>query len=159
MYEIYTIIMIDVGGIDLKGIVEEHQRSKGIQDKGQSQAQGKGQGKGNKRGRKGGAGGDDGGGGGSMPSSTELSYSIIIFVATCQRCQQTTEVLLEMGVDCVPLHAMLPQSQRVTSLAKFKSHTARILVSTDVASRGLDIPAVDLVINLDLPKVGWLLNY
>ena len=106
--------MIDVGGIDLKGIVEEHQRSKGIQDKGQSQAQSKGQGKGTKRDRKGGASGDDGGGGGGMPSSIELSYSIIIFVATCQRCQQTTEVLLEMGVDCVPLHAMLPQVTLVT---------------------------------------------
>ena len=58
----------------------------------------------------------------------------------------------------MPLHAMLPQSQRVASLAKFKSHTARILVSTDVASRGLDIPAVDLVINLDLPKVGMHRN-
>jgi ATP-dependent RNA helicase DDX49/DBP8 len=48
---------------------------------------------------------------------------------------------------------MMSQARRLASLGKFKSHVCRILVATDVASRGLDIPQLELVINLDLPKV------
>jgi ATP-dependent RNA helicase DDX49/DBP8 len=82
-----------------------------------------------------------------------LSSSIMIFVGTCRRCQEISEILLEVGIDCVALHSMMPQSRRIASLAKFKSHFCRIMVSTDVAGRGLDIPSVDLVINMDLPKI------
>ena len=94
------MILIDIGGIDLQGIVEEHQRSKGIYDKGQGQGKGQGGGKGSgkgsgKRGRQGGGSGSGGSeGGGGMPSSTELSYSIIIFVATCQVIATPTTLLL-----------------------------------------------------------------
>lgn len=45
----------------------------------------------------------------------------------------------------------MTQNKRLSSLARFKSRDANILVATDVASRGLDIPEVDLVINYDLP--------
>ena len=83
-----------------------------------------------------------------------LSSSIMIFVGTCRRCQEITEILMELGIDCVALHSMMPQSRRIASLAKFKSHFSRIMVSTDVAGRGLDIPSVDLVINMDLPKIA-----
>ena len=83
-----------------------------------------------------------------------LSSSIMIFVGTCRRCQEIAEVLMELGIDCVALHSMMPQSRRISSLAKFKSHFSRIMVSTDVAGRGLDIPSVDLVINMDLPKIA-----
>jgi hypothetical protein len=62
------------------------------------------------------------------PSSNDLPFSIIIFAATCQRCQETVEVLKELNISCVGLHAMLPQQQRMNSLAQFKSHVARILV-------------------------------
>lgn len=82
-----------------------------------------------------------------------LSSSIMIFVGTCRRCQEISETLIEVGIDCVALHSMMPQSKRIASLAKFKSHFCRIMISTDVAGRGLDIPSVDLVINMDLPKL------
>jgi len=60
--------------------------------------------------------------------------------------------LNEVGFDTVALHAMITQRQRLASLAKFKSHFSNILIATDVASRGLDIPAVSLVINHIIPN-------
>jgi len=82
------------------------------------------------------------------------SSSIIIFVGSCRRCQEVAEILNELGIDCVALHSMMTQLRRMAALGKFKSQVSRILIATDVASRGLDIPAVDVVINLDLPKVA-----
>lgn len=60
-------------------------------------------------------------------------------------------VLDGLGIPCLPLHSMITQRERLAALAKFKSHQTRILVATDVASRGLDIPSVDLVINHNVP--------
>lgn len=51
-----------------------------------------------------------------------------------------------------PLHSELPQRDRIDSLGRFRAQAARILVATDVASRGLDIPEVGLVINFDVPR-------
>lgn len=62
-------------------------------------------------------------------------------------------MLLEAGLHAVCLHSVLSQKRRLAALGKFKSSLVRILVSTDVASRGLDIPEVDLVVNYDLPRV------
>jgi ATP-dependent RNA helicase DDX49/DBP8 len=50
------------------------------------------------------------------------------------------------------LHSGLPQPQRISNLARFRAGAARILVATDVAARGLDIPEVALVINYDVPR-------
>ena len=50
------------------------------------------------------------------------------------------------------LHSLLSQRDRTDNLARFRASAARILVATDVASRGLDIPEVDLVINYDVPR-------
>jgi ATP-dependent RNA helicase DDX49/DBP8 len=84
--------------------------------------------------------------------SFTLKSSMIIFVSTCNRCQLVHEVLLQFGIDCVTLHSLLSQNRRAAALGKFKSQISKVLVATDVASRGLDIPEVDLVINLDIPK-------
>lgn len=78
--------------------------------------------------------------------------SIIIFTNTCKYTQVLGIVLSELGMKCVVLHSMIRQKERLASLAKFKSSQVNILIATDVASRGLDIPTVDLIINHNVPN-------
>ena len=79
--------------------------------------------------------------------------SVIVFAGTVHTCQLLQETLGLLGVETVALHAVKKQRHRVASLARFKSGEVRILIATDVASRGLDIPTVDMVINHDVPVV------
>ena len=58
---------------------------------------------------------------------------------------------LQSQIDNVALHSLLSQPQRAAALSRFRNSRAAVLVCTDVASRGLDIPQVDLVANYDLP--------
>ncbi|XP_064620653.1 probable ATP-dependent RNA helicase DDX49 [Lineus longissimus] len=83
---------------------------------------------------------------------TNKSSSIIIFTSTCKYCQIIGMILKDMGFQCVVLHSMIPQRYRLSALAQFKSNTIKILIATDVASRGLDIPTVDLIINHNIPN-------
>jgi len=78
--------------------------------------------------------------------------SIIIFTRTVHDTQRLSIILRVLGFAAVPLHGQLSQSARLGALAKFKSGGRRVLVATDVASRGLDIPSVDVVINFDIPS-------
>ncbi|KAJ9589008.1 hypothetical protein L9F63_017703, partial [Diploptera punctata] len=80
--------------------------------------------------------------------------SIMIFTDTCKNCQLLSMTLNEVGFENVALHAMIRQKERLAALARFKSNVVRILIATDVASRGLDIPAVEVVINHTLPNVA-----
>ena len=61
-------------------------------------------------------------------------------------------MLRTLGFGAIPIHGKMSQSKRVASLNKFKAGQRSILVATDVASRGLDIPSVDLVINFEIPR-------
>ena len=74
------------------------------------------------------------------------SSSMIIFTRTVHDAQRLSLVLRRLGFPAIPLHGQMTQSLRLASLNKFKSGGRSILVATDVASRGLDIPLVDLVI-------------
>ncbi|HCY54368.1 MAG TPA: RNA helicase, partial [Oceanicaulis sp.] len=56
------------------------------------------------------------------------------------------------GFSAAPIHGDLAQAQRTKTLADFKSDQVRILVASDVAARGLDIPAVSHVFNFDIPR-------
>ncbi|VEU34227.1 unnamed protein product [Pseudo-nitzschia multistriata] len=80
------------------------------------------------------------------------SRSAIVFVATCERAALVSGILNEVGVENVALHSLLTQNRRLAALGKFKSQQVRVLVATDIASRGLDVPSVDLVINSELPR-------
>jgi len=77
--------------------------------------------------------------------------SIMVFTRTVHDAQRLSIVLRNLGFAAIPLHGQLSQSQRLGSLSKFQSGSRNILVATDIASRGLDIPAVDIVINFDIP--------
>lgn len=77
---------------------------------------------------------------------------MIVFASTC-RCTHFLAMLLqELGFKTALLHSQLNQGKRIANLAKFKSQHVQILVATDVASRGLDIPMVQFVVNYDVPK-------
>lgn len=80
--------------------------------------------------------------------------SVIIFVATCNNALRVTLLLRNLGFEAVCLHGQLSQAKRLGALNKFKAGQRNILVATDVASRGLDIPNVDMVLNFDIPSHG-----
>ncbi|KNC82459.1 hypothetical protein SARC_05251 [Sphaeroforma arctica JP610] len=75
----------------------------------------------------------------------------IIFAATCLGCETLAVMLRELGYSCVSLHSKMSQGRRLASLGKFRGSLVKILVATDVASRGLDIPEVEIVYNYDVP--------
>jgi ATP-dependent RNA helicase DDX49/DBP8 len=85
-------------------------------------------------------------------TAANVEMNVIIF---CNRTSTTTllEYLLRLLDHRVTsLHSGLNHTDRTNNLARFRARAARILVATDVASRGLDIPTVGLVINYDIPR-------
>lgn len=77
--------------------------------------------------------------------------SFMVFCSTCANTQRVALMLRNLGLTAIPLHGQMSQSKRLGALNKFKSKNRSILIATDVASRGLDIPHVDVVLNLDIP--------
>lgn len=80
--------------------------------------------------------------------------SILVFGATCNNVQRLALMLRNLGFPAICLHGQMTQPKRLGALTKFKAGGRDILICTDVASRGLDIPSVDVVINFDLPGHG-----
>lgn len=77
----------------------------------------------------------------------------IIFTARCDTAERLKTMLNVLGMRRVAsMHSEMPQAARVAALQALKSGSSRALIATDVASRGLDVPAVDLVVNFDLPR-------
>lgn len=89
----------------------------------------------------------------SVPSFTRAPEpSIIVFVNRTTIADVLHRTLLQLDHPVTALHSELPQSQRNRNLSDFRAQKARILIATDVASRGLDIPDVNFVINYDVPR-------
>jgi len=80
------------------------------------------------------------------------AYSCMVFTDTCLSAQKLSIFLRHLGWSSICLHGQMSQAQRLGALTGFKAKEKKILVATDVASRGLDVPSVDLVINYDIPK-------
>ncbi|MBI2614051.1 MAG: DEAD/DEAH box helicase [Candidatus Levybacteria bacterium] len=77
---------------------------------------------------------------------------VLIFGRTKWGVQKLTEELIRRGFKAGAIHGNKRQNQRQKTLEAFKSNEINILLGTDVASRGLDIPDVSHVINYDMPE-------
>ncbi|XP_014215954.1 probable ATP-dependent RNA helicase DDX47 [Copidosoma floridanum] len=77
--------------------------------------------------------------------------NIIVFCNTCDETMRVALLMNNLGFMTVALYGKMSQNKRTAALAKFKERASSILVSTDVASRGIDIEHVDVVVNYDMP--------
>ncbi|CAM6114711.1 unnamed protein product [Calypogeia fissa] len=83
---------------------------------------------------------------------TEMAgNTIMVFTRTCEATRKVALTLRNLGLDAITISGQMSQPKRLGALNKFKAGERSILICTDVASRGLDIPSVDVVINYDIP--------
>ncbi|KAL2796851.1 P-loop containing nucleoside triphosphate hydrolase protein [Aspergillus keveii] len=87
-----------------------------------------------------------------LSTESNITKPAIIFCNTTKTADLLERMLRSLSHRVTSLHSGLPQSERNSNLARFRASAARLLVATDVASRGLDIPSVSLVVNFDVPR-------
>ena len=81
----------------------------------------------------------------------EVPQKAVVFMRTKHQAKRMAQKLDKTGWSAVALQGNMTQNQREKAMAAFRDGTARILVATDVAARGLDVPDVTHVINVDIP--------
>ena len=81
----------------------------------------------------------------------ERKGRILVFTRTKSRADRLARLIYDEGHDVVSLHGGRSQAQRKQALEKFRSGNKRIMVATDLAGRGIDVPDIEHVINYDLP--------
>ena len=79
--------------------------------------------------------------------------SVIVFTRTKARCNRLADYLDGQGIPNVRIHGNRTQGQRSTAMAEFKAGKVRVLCATDVVARGIDIEALQHVVNYDVPHV------
>jgi ATP-dependent RNA helicase RhlE len=77
--------------------------------------------------------------------------SVLAFTRTKHRANRLADFLEKNGVSCARIHGNRTQGQRTEALAGFKKGRFRVLVATDIAARGIDVEALGLVCNFDVP--------
>ncbi len=78
-------------------------------------------------------------------------YRVIVFARTRHGADRVERKLLARDIPASAIHSDKSQNQRIRALQGFKNGKVRVLVATDIASRGIDVPDVDLVVNMELP--------
>jgi superfamily II DNA/RNA helicase len=82
----------------------------------------------------------------------EKVVQIIVFTATKRQADVLVDVLAEKGHEVEGLHGDMNQRQRSRTIEKLRRGNLRILVATDVAARGIDVPTISHIVNFDLPN-------
>ncbi|KAI2631630.1 P-loop containing nucleoside triphosphate hydrolase protein [Xylaria nigripes] len=80
-----------------------------------------------------------------------IKKKIIVFLSSCNSVKYYAELLNYIDLPCLDLHGKQKQQKRTTTFFSFVNAKSGILICTDVAARGLDIPAVDFIVQLDPP--------
>jgi ATP-dependent RNA helicase RhlE len=80
--------------------------------------------------------------------------SVLAFTRTKHRANRLADFLEKHGISCGRIHGSRSQAQRTEALARFKSGKFRVLVATDIAARGIDVEALGLVVNFDVPNMS-----
>jgi len=83
----------------------------------------------------------------------DSARSVLAFTRTKHRANRLADFLERNGVACARIHGNRSQVQRTEALASFKKGRFRVLVATDIAARGIDVEALGLVVNFDVPHV------
>jgi len=78
---------------------------------------------------------------------------VLVFTRTKHGANRLSQKLAKAGITSAAIHGNKTQNARVKALAGFKNGSVRVLVATDIAARGLDIPLLPYVINYELPNV------
>ena len=78
---------------------------------------------------------------------------VLVFTRTKHRANRLAEKLIKADISAAAIHGNKSQGARTKALAGFKNNTIRVLVATDIAARGLDIPLLPHVINYELPNI------
>jgi len=78
--------------------------------------------------------------------------AVLVFVASRHSADHVTDKLSRAGISAAALHADLSQGARTRALQDLKDGRLQVLVATDVAARGIDIPELPVVVNYDLPR-------
>ena len=90
----------------------------------------------------------------TFSSGDQKDDRILVFALYKKEATRVEGFIRSKGFRVAGIHGDLSQEQRTRSLDAFKKGNTPILVATDVAARGLDIPAVKLVINCTFPLTG-----
>lgn len=77
----------------------------------------------------------------------------IVFTRTKRGADRVTRQMTANGIGAAAIHGNKSQGQRERALAAFRHGASPVLVATDIAARGIDVPGVELVVNFDLPNV------
>ena len=77
---------------------------------------------------------------------------VLVFVATRYACEHVANKLCRAGINAAPFHGEMSQGARQDVLRDFKTGHCHVMVTTDLASRGIDIAMLPVVVNYDLPR-------
>ena len=84
----------------------------------------------------------------------ERIKNVLVFTETKHGADKVTRFLVEKGISAEAIHGNKSQNNRQRALANFKEQATRVLVATDIASRGIDIDALEYMINYDIPNIS-----